>query len=148
MQAYLVLEDGSVFAGESLGARGRATGELVFTTSMTGYQAGFVVREACETPSNWRARAALHDYLAARGVVAISGVDTRAVTLRVRYYGVMMATITTDETPDEARHRLQTVPRYDEEDFVYRVTTPEPYKWATTGWNRLTRPMTATASAW
>ena len=38
MQAYLVLEDGSVFAGESLGATGRATGELVFTTSMTGYQ--------------------------------------------------------------------------------------------------------------
>lgn len=95
MQAYLVLEDGSVFAGESLGATGRATGELVFTTSMTGYQeiltdpsyagqivlmtyplignygvndesdesrraqaAGFVVREACETPSNWRARRA------------------------------------------------------------------------------------------
>ncbi|MFN7162673.1 MAG: carbamoyl-phosphate synthase domain-containing protein, partial [Fimbriimonadales bacterium] len=38
MKAYLALEDGSVFAGESLGATGRATGELVFTTSMTGYQ--------------------------------------------------------------------------------------------------------------
>jgi carbamoyl-phosphate synthase small subunit len=177
MQAYLVLEDGSVFAGESLGATGRATGELVFTTSMTGYQeiltdpsyagqivlmtyplignygvndesdesrraqaAGFVVREACETPSNWRARAALHDYLAARGIVAMSGVDTRAVTLRVRYHGVMMATITTDETPDEALHRLQTAPRYDEEDFVYRVTTPEPYKWGYDGMEPIDAP--------
>jgi carbamoyl-phosphate synthase small subunit len=102
--------------------------------------AGFVVREACETPSNWRARAALHDYLAARGVVAISGVDTRAVTLRVRYHGVMMATITTDETPDEALHRLQTVPRYDEEDFVYRVTTPEPYKWGYNGMEPIDAP--------
>jgi len=177
MRAYLVLEDGSVFAGEALGATGRATGELVFTTSMTGYQeiltdpsyagqivlmtyplignygvndesdesrraqaAGFVVREACETPSNWRARAALHDYLAARGIVAMSGVDTRAVTLRVRYHGVMMATITTDETPDEALHRLQTVPRYDEEDFVYRVTTPEPYKWGYNGMEPIDAP--------
>lgn len=33
----------------------------------------------------------------------------------------MMATLTTDETPQEALHRLQTAPRYDEEDFVYRV---------------------------
>jgi carbamoyl-phosphate synthase small subunit len=177
MRAHLMLEDGSVFAGESLGATGRATGELVFTTSMTGYQeiltdpsyagqivlmtyplignygvndesdesrraqaAGFVVREACKTPSNWRARAALHDYLAARGITAISGVDTRAVTLRVRYYGVMMATITTDETPDEAFHRLQTVPRYDEEDFVYRVTTPEPYKWGYDGMEPIDAP--------
>lgn len=179
MKAYLVLEDGSVFEGEPLGATGHTTGELVFTTSMTGYQeiltdpsyagqivlmtyplignygvnpeddesrqaqvAGFVVREACETPSNWRARSAIHDYLAARGVVAISGVDTRAVTLRVRYHGVMMATITTDETPDEAFHRLQTVPRYDEEDYVYRVTTPQPYKWGYNGIESMDAPDT------
>lgn len=177
MRAYLVLEDGSVFVGESLGATGRTTGELVFTTSMTGYQeiltdpsyagqivlmtyplvgnygvnteddesrqvqvAGFVVREACDTPSNWRARQAIHDYLAARDVVAISGVDTRAITLRVRYHGVMMATITTDETPEEALHRLQTAPRYDEEDFVYRVTTPKPYKWGVDGMEPLDVP--------
>ena len=177
MQAYLVLEDGSVFAGESLGAEGRTTGELVFTTSMTGYQeiltdpsfagqivlmtyplignygandesdesrraqaAGFVVHQACETPSNWRARAALHDYLAARGMVAISGVDTRAVTLRVRHHGVLMATITTDETPQEALHCLQTAPRYDEEDFVYRVSTPEPYKWGYDGMEPIDAP--------
>ncbi len=177
MKAHLVLEDGSVFEGESLGATGRTTGELVFTTSMTGYQeiltdpsfagqivlmtyplignygvnseddesrqaqaAGFVVREACDTPSNWRARQAIHDYLAARGVVAISGVDTRAVTLRVRYHGVMMATITTDETPEEALYRLQTAPRYDEEDFVYRVTTSQPYKWGRNGLEPLDAP--------
>ena len=101
MRAYLVLEDGSWFAGEALGAEGHTVGELVFNTGMTGYQevltdpsyagqivvmtyplvgnyglnpedhesrrvqvAGFVVREACETPSNWRARMALHDFLA------------------------------------------------------------------------------------
>lgn len=91
--------------------------------------AGFIVREACETPSNWRARLALHDYLAQNAVVAIEGVDTRALTLRVRQHGVLMATLTTDETPDEAWHRLQNTPHYDEHDFVYTVTTPEPYKW-------------------
>lgn len=177
MRAYLVLEDGSWFAGEALGAEGHTVGELVFNTGMTGYQevltdpsyagqivvmtyplvgnyglnpedhesrrvqvAGFVVREACDAPSNWRARMALHDFLAQHQVVGISGVDTRAITRRVRQHGVLMATITTHESPEEALHRLQTTPRYDEHDFVYAVTTPEPYKWGYNGMEPMDAP--------
>ncbi|MCS7066705.1 MAG: glutamine-hydrolyzing carbamoyl-phosphate synthase small subunit, partial [Fimbriimonadales bacterium] len=101
--------------------------------------AGFVVREACDSPSNWRARVALHDYLAMNGIVGIEGVDTRAITRRIRERGVMMGTITTTETPADAFERLQSTPRYEESDFVFSVTTPTPYKW---GYNGL-EPMSA-----
>jgi carbamoyl-phosphate synthase small subunit len=177
MRAYLVLEDGSWFEGESIGAEGYTTGELVFNTGMTGYQevltdpsyagqivlmtyplmgnyglnsedeesfrvqvAGFVVREACDAPSNWRARLTLHDYLAMNGIVGIEGIDTRAVTRRIRERGVMMGTITTCESPDEALERLHSTPRYEEHDFVFRVTAPAPYKWGYDGLEPMDAP--------
>jgi carbamoyl-phosphate synthase small subunit len=170
MRAYLVLEDGSAFEGEAIGAQGYTNGELVFNTGMTGYQevltdpsyagqmvlmtyplignyglnaddhesfrvqvAGFVVREACDSPSNWRARTTLHDFLVQNRIVSIAGIDTRALTRRIREQGVLMGTITTTETPDQALHRLQTTPTYSEQDFVYAVTTQEPYKWGRFG---------------
>jgi carbamoyl-phosphate synthase small subunit len=102
--------------------------------------AGFVVREACEAPSNWRARFTLHDYLAMNGIVGIEGVDTRAVTRRIREHGVMMGTITACESPDEALERLHTTPRYDEHDFVFSVTTPVPYKWGYDGLEPMDAP--------
>ncbi len=102
--------------------------------------AGFVVREACDSPSNWRARSDLHHFLASNGVIGIEGVDTRAITRKVRTHGVMMATLTTNETPEEAFHRLQTTPRYDEHDFVYAVTTPKPYKWGYDGMEPMDAP--------
>lgn len=182
MNAHLVLMDGSVFSGESIGAPGHTDGELVFNTGMTGYQevltdpsyagqivlmtyplvgnyglntedhesvcaqiAGFVVREACDTPSNWRARHALHDYLAQNKVVAIAGIDTRALTLKVREHGVLMGTLTTDETPEDALRRLQNAPTYDDQDFVYRVTTPAPYKWGRFGMEPFDAPDTGYA---
>lgn len=171
MKAYLVLEDGGVYEGESLGARGYTVGEVVFNTGMTGYQeiltdpsyagqivlmtyplignygvnsddyeslrvqaAGFIVRESCDAPSNWRARTTLHDFLEENHVVGITGVDTRAITCRIRQSGVMMGMITTEEKPEEALQRLRTMPPYDQQDFVYSVTTSQPYKWGRFGY--------------
>src|SRR3989304_5153344 len=70
---------------------------------------GLVVHEACDLPSHWRSEMTLHQYLASQGAVGIAGVDTRALTRRLRSAGVMMGTITTDETADEglARRRAR-----------------------------------------
>lgn len=125
-----MLEDGRVFAGNAYGARGTAFGEVVFNTSMTGYQevltdpsytgqivtmtyplignyganredeesrgakvAGFVLHEAPPVYSNWRATQSLEEYLHAEGVVAITGVDTRALTRHIRSAGAMRGAI-------------------------------------------------------
>jgi carbamoyl-phosphate synthase small subunit len=55
---------------------------------------GLVVHEACDLPSHWRSEMTLHEYLASEGIAGISGVDTRALTRRLRSAGVMMGTIT------------------------------------------------------
>jgi len=165
-KALLVLEDGSVFAGQAFGAPGRTYGEVVFDTAMTGYQEaltdpscagqilvftyplignaginafdeeskriqvrGLVVREECDLPSHWQSKGTLHEYLASQGIPGIAGVDTRALTRRLRSAGVMMGTITADETPEEALARLRGMPSYDTVDFVRQVSTEEPYDW-------------------
>ena len=164
-KAFLVLEDGSVYDGYSFGAEASAYGEVVFNTSMTGYQemltdpsyagqivvptypmignyginsqdfesdriqvAGFVVREECHLPSHWQGSSTLHEYLQSSGVAGIAGVDTRAITRRLRSEGVMMGMIT-QESPQEALKRLKKLPRYDEVDFVKQVTTDAVYRW-------------------
>lgn len=170
VRALLVLENGEVFAGESLGSLGIATGEAVFMTGMTGYQEvltdpsyagqivnftyplignygineddlesaavrprGLVVHQACDQPSNWRSRQTLRSYLSENGVVAIQGVDTRAVTTIIRDAGAMMATITTSETAQQALARLRAAERYEERDYVAEVGTAEPYVWGRDG---------------
>ncbi|MCC6383103.1 MAG: glutamine-hydrolyzing carbamoyl-phosphate synthase small subunit [Dehalococcoidia bacterium] len=165
-EALLVLADGGVFPGRAIGARGRADGEVVFNTSMTGYQemltdpsyagqllvltypmignygidarveessriqpAGLVVREAASFASHVRSEGTLAAFLEARGVVAIDGVDTRAVTRRIRRHGVMAGTITTTERAGEALERLRTLPGYDDVNWVATVTASQPYDW-------------------
>lgn len=172
-KAILVLADGTVFEGVSLGAEGRAYGEVVFNTGMTGYQEilsdpsyagqivtltyplignygtntedfesgkvqveGLVIREASEEPSNWRSRNSIDEFLRHRGIVGIQGVDTRALTRRLRVSGVMMGTITTNETPEEALERLRQSPNYAEVDYVRRVTTHQAYEWPAEGEER------------
>ena len=164
--ACLVLSDGTTFEGASFGAPGHASGEVVFNTSMTGYQEvltdpsyvgqivvmtyplignygineqdfesqavqvrGFVVREHCREPSHWQATATLGDFLAGRGIPAIEGIDTRALTRRLRSEGVMMGTITTEESPQQALERLSSQPAYTDTDFVQTVSTAGPYGW-------------------
>jgi carbamoyl-phosphate synthase small subunit len=122
--ALLVLEDGTVFEGDSIGAPGLSVGEVVFNTAMTGYQeivtdpsyarqlvtltcphigntgcndqddeaarpwaAGLIVRDVPRRPSSWRSQAALPEWLAARGVVGIAGIDTRRLTRLLRDRG-------------------------------------------------------------
>jgi len=165
-EALLVLADGSVFPGRSVGAEGHADGEVVFNTSMTGYQemltdpsyagqllvltyplignygmdaaveessriqpAGLVVREAASFPSHIRSTGTLREYLAERSVVAIDGVDTRAVTRRIRRHGVMLGSVTTNETAGEALARVRALPGYDGVNWVATVTAREPYDW-------------------
>ena len=92
--------------------------------------AGFVVHELAEVYSNWRATESLDAFLQRQGIVGISGIDTRALTRRLRYEGVMMGAISTDETPEALIDQLRAhTALYDSVDWVRRVTTPEPYTW-------------------
>jgi carbamoyl-phosphate synthase small subunit len=139
MRGILALEDGRVFTGESFGAEGCSEGEIVFNTSMTGYQEvltdpsycgqivamtyplignygtnardvesdrpqveGFIVREYCPYPSNWECEKSLADYLAASGIVALTDVDTRALTRHVRRVGAMKAVVATGDVDPTA----------------------------------------------
>ena len=138
--ALLVLADGTVFEGISVGANGDGVGELVFNTSMTGYQemltdpsyarqiitltaahigntgcnsddmessrvwaSGLVMRDCVAVPSNYRSEQSFPDWLKKQGVVAIAGIDTRQLTLRLREHGSIAACISTDVSqPDKA----------------------------------------------
>ena len=165
-RAILVLEDGSVYEGYCLGAEAEAYGEVVFNTSMTGYQemltdpsyagqivvptyplignygvnkldfesskiqvSGFVVREECLEPNHYLSVMTIHQYLAESGIPGISGVDTRAITRKLRSAGVMMGIVTSTKTPQQALEYLREVPDYGTIDFVRQVTTDTPYKW-------------------
>jgi carbamoyl-phosphate synthase small subunit len=92
---------------------------------------GLIVREACDVPSNWRATRSLHALLEERGTVSIQGLDTRAITKRIRSAGVTMGAISDDL--DAARAALAQSKSYDDTDFVADVTTREPYKWDSEG---------------
>ena len=164
--AYLILEDGSVFAGERLGAEGMAVGEVVFNTSMTGYQEmltdpsyggqiliptypmignyginardwesgriqvrGLVVRQDCDRPSNPDSVMTVDEYLQVHGIPGVSGVDTRAITRRLRTQGVMMGVVTGNPDVAAALAAIEAAPRYGEEDVVGAVTASAPFGW-------------------
>ena len=167
MNAVLALEDGTWFRGAAAGAEGSARGEVVFNTSMTGYQevltdpsysgqivtmtcpqignygvaaadvesarpqvAGFVVRDASPVASNWRADATLRSFLVEHGVVAIAGIDTRALTRLLRTAGVMRGVIATGAADPEALiAEARNVPAIEGSDLVRRVTCAEPIEW-------------------
>jgi carbamoyl-phosphate synthase small subunit len=90
---------------------------------------GFVVREECDLPSHYLNNKTIHDYLAAGGVPGIWGVDTRAITRRLRSAGVMMGMITSTKTPAQALEAIKSAPDYGSIDFVRDVTTDKPYQW-------------------
>jgi len=92
--------------------------------------AGFVVREASPIASNWRASGTLRDYLADHGVVAITGIDTRALTRVLRTAGVMRGVIATGAADPEALVAdARTVPRMEGADLVRTVTCEAPFDW-------------------
>ena len=162
--AWLVLADGRVFEGVGVGAPGHTTGEVVFNTSMMGYQEaltdpsyrgqiltmtyplqgnygtngfsdesaelqvrGFVVREMTDLPSHWQSTDTLSAFLERRGIPGIAEVDTRAITRHLRSRGVVMGTITRDETPAQALARLHSEPDYAALDYVTEVSTKSAY---------------------
>jgi len=90
---------------------------------------GFVVREDCAMPSHWRSKTTLDAYLRENDVPGISGVDTRALTRKLRTAGVMMGTVTPDETVNQALARLRTMPRYGTTDLVPAVSTHDIYSY-------------------
>src|ERR1043166_8322635 len=130
MEAFFALAEGTWYRGIPRGAEGEARGEVVFNTSMTGYQevltdpsyagqivtmtcpeignygvsnedvesralqvAGFVIRDQSPIASNWRSEGTLTEYLTAQNIVAISDIDTRALTRILRSAGVMRGVI-------------------------------------------------------
>ena len=162
MTAAVVLEDGAVFEGESVGAVGPAFGEAVFTTAMSGYQEvatdpSFEAQIVCFTApmvgnygtdpgrseSN-RAHArgvvmreargpAWTTWLRERGVVALTGVDTRSLVLHLRDRGAMRAAIVTGD-PGPRTDRRRSRPPGDERALLARdVSTPEPYTYTARG---------------
>lgn len=100
---------------------------------------GFIVREACDRPSNWRSKKSLHELLSERGLTGIQGIDTRALTRHIREMGVCMGMITL-ENPEQAVARLRAMESYDETDFVYKVTTRTPYAWGKMGREAIDEP--------
>jgi len=170
--AWLALEDGSVYRGVSAGAPGETFGEVVFNTSMTGYQevltdpsyrgqivlmtapeignvgvnpeddeaprpacAGLVTRDASPFVSSWRARRSLGELLAEHRLPAVSEIDTRAVTRRLRLGGAMRGAISTEVTdPQELVEKVRRSPGLVGRDLVREVTCEAPYEWDEPGW--------------
>ena len=94
---------------------------------------GFVVREECELPNHYLNDKTIHAYLAEGGIPGIWGVDTRAITRRLRSAGVMMGMITSSRTPAEALEAIKQAPDYGEIDFVKDVTAEQRYEWPDDG---------------
>ena len=87
-----------------------------------------IVREHCDLPSHGLSQRTLHEFLCSQGIPALSGVDTRAITRRLRSKGVMMGLITREQ-PEAALQRLSEMTRYDDLDFVGTVSTGQSYRW-------------------
>ena len=163
-KAFLVLADGTVFEGQSIGAKGSSIGETVFTTGMTGYLEtltdpsyfgqivtqtfplignygiipedyeskkswvrGYIVRELCDLPSNFRCSGDLDSFLKNQNIIGICGIDTRALTKKLRETGVMNGMIisNSDETPIVNDELLAKIKAYRVEKSVETVSCSE-----------------------
>ncbi|MEO6203321.1 MAG: glutamine-hydrolyzing carbamoyl-phosphate synthase small subunit [Nitrospirales bacterium] len=91
---------------------------------------GFIVREAAKYPSNWRSRQSFEEYLIEHRIVAIQGIDTRALTCHVRDHGSQMGVISHVNFDDDAlRETAKAVPSLIGRDLVREVTCPNAYEW-------------------
>jgi carbamoyl-phosphate synthase small subunit len=163
----LALEDGTLYEGISIGADGERDGEVVFNTSMTGYQeiltdpsyrgqivtmtyplignvgvnsedfesakpqvSGFVVRENSRICSNFRSKGSLSDYLVRHDIVAIEGIDTRALVRRIRERGAQKGILSTlDLDPDSLIDKARKSPGLVGRDLVREVVPSERFEW-------------------
>jgi carbamoyl-phosphate synthase small subunit len=166
--AILALEDGTVYHGESIGAIGQSVGEVVFNTSMTGYQeiltdpsycrqivtltyphignvgvntedeeanaihaSGLIIRDLSPVVSSWRSEEALDTYLERNNIVGLAGIDTRALTRRLREKGAMKGCIVAGDNIDidAAINAAKAFDGLKGMDLAKVVTTKEAYQW-------------------
>ncbi len=90
---------------------------------------GFVVRDDCDAPSHPYAEMTIHDYLEANGIPGVSGVDTRAITRRIRSTGVMMGAIVQGDDVAAAQAALEAAQWYGDQNWVEEVATKEEFEW-------------------
>ena len=171
MKRWLILEDGTYFEGEGFGASVNVFGEIVFTTSMTGYQEaitaqsfngqiitftypmignygvnrddyesisptckGVVVKEHARLASNWRKQLTLDEFLKRKNIPGIAGIDTRALTRKIRQHGTMKASIVdAGDGFDHAFDQLKAAVLPTNQ--VAQVSTSKPYPSPGTGRN-------------
>lgn len=164
-KAILILEDGRTFRGRAFGADGEAFGEMVFNTSMTGYQEiltdpsyagqivcmtyphignygineedtesrrpwveGFVVREASQIASNWRATETLDSYLKRNRIVGIEHIDTRALVRHIRDKGAMRACVSTVDLNEKSLlEKVLNSPEMKNRELASAVTIAETF---------------------
>ncbi|HLW41122.1 MAG TPA: glutamine-hydrolyzing carbamoyl-phosphate synthase small subunit [Flavobacterium sp.] len=164
-KAIILLSDGTVFHGKSVGIKGTTTGEICFNTGVTGYQeiftdpsyfgqimlsttahignygihsdevdsndiqiAGLVCKNFSYTYSRPAASGSLLDYFTAKGLIAVSDVDTRALVGYIRDNGAMNAVISTDgKSIEELREILAAVPDMKGLELASKVSAREPY---------------------
>jgi carbamoyl-phosphate synthase small subunit len=163
MRGLLVLEDGTVFRGESVAAEGIVFGEAVFTTAMTGYQEVVtdpsyeeqivcftapmvgnygVAPERCESDEVHAPAVLMReargpewtDWLAERGVVALSGIDTRSLVLHLRSAGAMRAAaVSGDASVPEVLRAVREQPPMEGRNLVADVSTDEAHPLCASG---------------
>jgi carbamoyl-phosphate synthase small subunit len=91
---------------------------------------GAIARNICPKPSNWRSTQSLSDYLKQHHVLGIYGIDTRALTRKIRSVGAMNGAISTEILdPAELLSRVQEAPSMAGLNLVHEVTTSEVYEW-------------------
>jgi carbamoyl-phosphate synthase small subunit len=162
MKAVLGLEDGTYVTGEGFGVEGECSGELVFSTQMTGYMEaltdpsyngqiliftfptignygvdrmnfqhprvwalGCVAREICAVPSK---KPSIAEYFEENGLIGISGVDTRMLTIKTRVQGTLRSTLVTgDDNGEYAVDSARKIPPISDKDLIPAVSCKEPY---------------------
>jgi carbamoyl-phosphate synthase small subunit len=95
------------------------------------YVRGAIARNICHKPSNWRSTQSLPDYLKQHQIPGIFGIDTRALTRKIRMYGAMNGGISTSITDEaELLELVQAAPNMTGLNLVREVTTPAAYEWS------------------
>ena len=172
MKAVLALADGKIFEGEHFGAESEVETEIVFNTSMSGYQeiitdpsycgqmvvmtyplignyginpedfesdrpylSGFIIKELSRVQSNWRSRGNLEDFLKKNNVFGIQGIDTRALTRRIRDKGAQQAVLSTNISDTQNLiEKARKSPGLIGRDLVKNVTCKNAYDWNESEW--------------
>jgi carbamoyl-phosphate synthase small subunit len=172
MKALLVLADGKIYEGEHFGSEDEVEAEIVFNTSMSGYQeiitdpsycgqmvvmtyplignyginpedfesdrpylSGFIIKELSKIQSNWRSRDSLENFLKETNVFGIQGIDTRALTRRIREKGAQQAILSTNTSdPQRLIEKARKSPELIGKDLVKLVTCKSSYEWNENEW--------------